>query len=181
MKALLFHSLRDMRLEEIPDPVVQPGWVITKVKVVQPSVTEAIRARGGASFGTDLVKKMLEERVPLQLYGHEFSGEVVQIGEGVESCKVGDHVAGKALISCHNCTLCRSGYHHRCKNGPTIGREFQGAFAEFIALPSEALIKLPDGMPYSDGACLQPLSSCIPTVADAGIEPGDVYVSWGRV
>jgi threonine dehydrogenase-like Zn-dependent dehydrogenase len=148
--------------------------------VVQPSVTETIRVRGGDTFGTDAVKKILSERAPAQLCGHEFCGEVVEVGEGVTSIRAGDRVVGCPHIPCYECSFCRSGRHDKCRKGPTVGRELPGAFCEYLALPEEALVAIPNVISDNEAACLQPLSSCVPTIADAGIEAGDSIAIMGQ-
>lgn len=180
IKAWRFYALGDMRLDEIPYPDPKPGWVTLKVKVVQPSVTEAVRARGGPTLDSDLIRKMIEEKAPVQLLGHEFSAEVVELGEGVTSLKVNDRVTARSRIPCHQCALCKAGFEDRCRKGPSIGRHMPGAFAEYVAVPAEALTVLPPAVSDSEGACMQSLGSSMADVADTGILPGDTVVVLGQ-
>jgi threonine dehydrogenase-like Zn-dependent dehydrogenase len=181
MKAWRFYALGDMRLDELPYPGnPKPGWVTMKVKVVQPSVTEAIRARGGPTMDADLIKKRIEEEAPVQLLGHEFTAEVVELGKGVVSVKVGDRVAARSKIPCYQCALCKAGLHDRCRKGPSIGRHMPGAFAEYLTVPAEALTVLPPAVSDSEGACMQSLGSSMADVADTDIQPGDTVVVLGQ-
>jgi len=181
MKAWRFYALGDMRLDEISHPGnPKPGWVTLKIKVVQPSVTEAIRARGGSTLDSDLIRKMIEKYAPVQLLGHEFTGEVVELGEGVTSLNIGDRVAARSKIPCHQCMMCKTGFPDRCRKGPSVGRSMPGAFAEFLALPAEILTVLPPAVSDSEGACMQSLGSSIADVVDADIQPGDTIVLLGQ-
>ncbi len=181
MKAWRFYALGEMRLDEVPYPTPKPGWVTLKVKVVQPSVTEAIRARGGPTVDADLIKRRIEKEAPVQLLGHEFCAEVVELGEGVTSLSVGDRVAAvKSKTPCKQCALCKTGQQDRCKSGPSIGRHMPGAFAEYISVPFEPLVKLPQNISDNEGACIQSLSSSMATVADTNIKVGDTVVILGQ-
>ena len=72
MKAWRFYNFGDMRLEDISIPKVRPGWVLAKVLTLQPSITEVQASRGIRIGGIEKVEKVLKERAPLQLFGHEF-------------------------------------------------------------------------------------------------------------
>lgn len=180
MKAWRFYALNEMRLDDIPRPTPKPGWVILKTRVVQPSVTEAIRAKGGHTAGSDYIRRAIEERAPVQLLGHEFCAEVVELGDGVTSLKVGDRVSARSRIPCHQCELCRAGFEDRCRKGPVIGQQIPGALSEYLALPAEALAVLPSSVSDCEGACMQPLAGCVADVADSGIRPGDTVVITGQ-
>jgi threonine dehydrogenase-like Zn-dependent dehydrogenase len=86
------HGYGDMRLDEVPDPVVKPGWVKVRIRVAQPSITEALLFRGAKTYLHGKVAELLA-RGPAQLFGHEFSAVVAETGEGVQSLAPGDRVA----------------------------------------------------------------------------------------
>lgn len=180
MKAWRWYDFGDMRLDEIPVPELKPGWVIAKTKVVQPSVTEAIRALGLPTLGVKTIRKLIAERAPIQLFGHEFCAEVVEVGDGVKGLKAGDRVAASSYVPCQECPLCLTGQQHRCRRGPVIGRHLPGAFAEYLALPAETLVKIPQGVDDHEGAIVQPLSGAVTAVATAKIEMGDTVAVFGQ-
>lgn len=180
MKAWRFYALGDMRLDEVPEPEVRPRWVKLQTRVVQPSVTEAVRARGGATSGVEYIKKVIQESAPVQLLGHEFCAEIVEVGEGVTGFEVGDRVSGRPSLPCGRCEQCGAGFPERCRRGPSIGREIQGAFCERFVVPTDLLVKLPDSVSDAEGACMQPLGSAIAEVADADIQVGDTVVVMGQ-
>src|SRR5512136_459450 len=142
MRAWRFHGTNDMRLDEVPDPEVQPGGLLVKVTVTQPSVTEVIRARGEETLESDYIRKAIAERAPVQLLGHEFAGEVVEVGEGVTGYQTGDRVAsGRSRLPCYRCELCLSGLSDYCRKGPSVGRQLPGCFAEYVSLPAEVFVR----------------------------------------
>ena len=91
MKAWRIYDINDMRLDEMPVPEIKSGWILVKVRVVQPSVTEVQWSRGISVTGAD-VAKILREKAPLQMFGHEFCGTVIEISDGITHVKVGDRV-----------------------------------------------------------------------------------------
>jgi threonine dehydrogenase-like Zn-dependent dehydrogenase len=148
MKAWVTYGYDDLRLEDIVEPAPQDGWAVVKVRVVQPAITEVQLLKGERTSGSDLVAQKLKEG-PQQLFGHEFSGEIVALAEADRGAfAVGDRVT--ALHSRHG----------------TIGRHFPGCFAELAAIPVDALVKVPDALDDWSAAALQPLSSCVRMIDD---------------
>lgn len=103
------------------------------------------------------------------VFGHEFSGEIVKIGERVSNYKIGDRVAGETHIPCMNCEMCRTGYMHICEDMKIIGVQETGAFADYIPVDKNCLWKLKDEFDYKVGAVLEPMG-----VAVHGVLSGDV-------
>jgi threonine dehydrogenase-like Zn-dependent dehydrogenase len=170
-----------MWLDEVPDPKVQPGGVVVEVTVTQPSVTEVIRARGEETLGADYVRQAIAERAPVQLLGHEFAGQVVEVGEGVAMLRVGDRVAsGRSRVPCYKCELCLPGQSDYCRKGPSVGRQIPGCFAEYVSAPAEIFVRLPDQVTDNEGACIQALTGCVDAVHTAEIEMGDTIAVFGQ-
>jgi threonine dehydrogenase-like Zn-dependent dehydrogenase len=182
MKAWVHYGFNDMRLEEIPDPKIEPKHVIVKVKVVQPSITEVLLSRGLPTFPkvVDAVKQRFSQKTPAQLFGHEFCGEIVEVGDDVTSLKKGDRVTAKASIPCHRCFQCRSGREHFCSDFKLLGFDMPGALAEYALIPEEILFKLPDAISDSEGATMQPLAECVTAVVTVGLNHGDTLVVLGQ-
>lgn len=182
MKAWVHYGFSDMRLEEIPYPRLQHGWVILRVRVVQPSITEALLSQGLGTLNTLVksVEKRMKQKPPVQLFGHELAGEVVEVGEGVDALRKGDRVTADAHLACHKCHYCKIGARERCLNHEVVGFDIPGAFAEYVALPAEILFKLPDTVSNSEGACIQPLSECVAAVGSARVNTGDTVVIIGQ-
>ncbi len=180
MRAWRFYDFNDMRLDEIPDPVAGPGEVLLKVRVVEPSVTEAIVFSGRETEGSERVRRRMATG-PAQLFGHEYSAEVVALGPGVERLAVGDRVADRALLPCMECGLCRSGRDDDCRRGPVTGSDFPGCLAELAAMPESALVPVRhDHVSDYDIAAMQPAAECLAAVASARVESGDTVAVIGQ-
>jgi threonine dehydrogenase-like Zn-dependent dehydrogenase len=180
MKAWRFYNFNDMRLDEIPVPVSRPEHVVVRVLCVQPSVTEAQLARGIRTLAYERIKRRLKTEAPLQLFGHEFCAEVVEVGEGVSRFKAGDRVAARAKLPCGQCPLCLSQQSTLCRKGPVIGFDLPGCFSEFALLPEIALIRIDERISNSEAACLQSLSDSVAAVETAEIQIGDSVAIFGQ-
>lgn len=180
MKAWRFYDFSDLRLDEVVAPQCEPGHVIAKVLCVQPSVTEAQLARGIRTLAYERIKTRLETEAPVQLFGHEFCAEVVEVGEGVSKVKVGDRVAARAKLPCGQCPLCRSGRSSLCRKGPVIGFDLPGCFSELALLPEIALVKVDDRVSHSEAAGLQSLSDSVAAVQTADVQIGDSVAILGQ-
>ncbi|MEM2506395.1 MAG: alcohol dehydrogenase catalytic domain-containing protein, partial [Nitrososphaeria archaeon] len=127
MKAAVFYEPLKLKVEDVPKPVVGANEVLVKVKAA-------------AICGTDLriyrgTKKIKTPRI----IGHEFAGEIVELGENVEGFTVGDRVTVYPVIACGKCYACMMGRPNICVNRPTIGYEYDGGFAEYVKIPEEAV------------------------------------------
>ena len=147
--------------ENLPIPSVGPRDVL-------------VRVRATAICGTDshimAWTPYAQQRVPTPMvFGHEFSGDVVQVGSEVTEVKVGDRVAGETHIPCNHCRMCLSNKRHICENMKIIGVHVPGAFAEYISFPADDAFKLAPDFPYETGAILEPMG-----VAVHGVDCGDV-------
>jgi len=178
MKAWRVYGVGDMRLDEIPLPIVRPGWVLVKTRMVQPSITECQALQGVSHFD---LEKLVKEKGPLQMFGHEFCAEVIEVGEGVRNLKIGDRVFRiRTAAACHECALCRAGYEERCRNGPSVGFTIPGLLSEYASLPADNLTSVPDSITDSEAAAMQPLASSVDFIVPAKIEPGDTVVVLGQ-
>jgi threonine dehydrogenase-like Zn-dependent dehydrogenase len=180
MRAWRFYGFNDLRLDDIPQPVCRPGHVIVEPLYVQPSVTEAQLAFGIRTLAFEKIKRRLETEAPVQLFGHEFSARIVEVGQGVRDYSPGDRVAARAKLPCGDCSLCRTERSHLCRRGPIIGFQLPGCFSERAILPENALVKLDDRISDSEGACLQSLSDSVASVETAEIGIGDSIVVFGQ-
>lgn len=103
MKAAVLHANDDLRVEEIPDTRVNEGEVLVKVKATGICGSDIPRVLNNGAHNYPIV------------LGHEFSGEVVEIGSNVKSIKIGDRVAGAPLLPCFKCEDCQKGNYSQCK------------------------------------------------------------------
>ena len=180
VRAWIVHGFGDMRLEQVPDPTaVPPGWVKVQVRVVQPSITECLLFRGLPTYQLEFVKQKLAHG-PAQLFGHEFSAQIVEVGDGVGDSAPGHRVASRSVSACRKCWLCGQGHFDECQKGPITGFQLPGAFAELALVPAETLVPVPTQVSDSEGAAIQALSEAVAGVAAAGIRPGCVCVVIGQ-
>lgn len=180
MKAWVMHGFDDMRLEEVPKPVLREGWVLVRLEVFQPSVTEVMRFKGVGVEGLDKVKRALEERGPSQLLGHEFCGRVVETSSSVATVRVGDRVSLAAAHGpCGLCQPCRQGRVSECKNKLWIGMDYPGCFAEYVAVPEVMVKRVLPTLSANEAACLQPLATVVSAVDRARISIGDTVAVLG--
>jgi len=179
MKAWRIYDINDMRLDDIPMPEIKSGWVLVKVRVVQPSVTEVQWSRGISVTGAD-IGEILREKAPLQMFGHEFCGSVIEISDGISHVKVGDRVTYWRRASCHKCALCLAGYEELCHKGPILGVDIPGCFAEYVLLPAESITSIPEFISDNEATAIQPLVGAVADVYATGIEMGDTVVVLGQ-
>jgi L-iditol 2-dehydrogenase len=134
----------DIRYEDYPDPALAPGHLMVKVKASGVCGSDVPRVlRNGAHF------------YPIVL-GHEFSGEVVGIGEGAEGFAPGDRVTGAPLLPCMECEDCRKGNYSLCGRYSFIGSRVQGSFAELISIPARNAVKFGEGVSFEHAAFFEP-------------------------
>jgi threonine dehydrogenase-like Zn-dependent dehydrogenase len=176
MKAWRVYGIGDMRLDEVPKPEIKAGWVLVKVKTVQVSVTEVSHFWGYSGN----LKSLLEQETPRQLFGHELCGEVVEVGEGVNSVKLGDRVVVCGHEPCRKCALCLSGNENLCVKGPKLGVDIPGGLAEYVLLPSGSVTSIPDTLSNSEGAAMQPFTGSMGAVNLTGVDMGDTVVVLGQ-
>ena len=109
---------------------------------------------------------------PPVVLGHEYSGEIVEVGEGVTDLQVGDHVTVDPNIYCGKCEHCRNGKKQLCESMEAIGVTRDGGFAEYSRIPASQAFKLDPAVPYEAAAMAEPLACCLHGIDLAGIKPG---------
>lgn len=144
MKAGVVHAQRDIRFEEIQTPVPAAGQVLIKVKYTGICGSDVPRVNGTACHFFPNV------------LGHEFSGTVAGIGEGVTSLKEGDRVAGVPLVPCMKCADCQRGDYSLCRHYSFIGSRQFGSFAEYVVVPERNAVKFGDEVSFEQGAFFEP-------------------------
>lgn len=108
------------------------------------------------------------------ILGHELAGEVVEVGKQVSNIAVGDRVAVEPGVTCGQCDYCKSGRYNLCPDVVFLATPpVNGAWAEYIVMPSDYLFKLPDSMSYEEGAMLEPLSVGFHAMMRGKVQPFD--------
>lgn len=144
MKAAVLYGQQDLRVEEIDLPALSNDEVLVQVKYTGICGSDIPRVLGNAAHYYPIV------------LGHEFSGEVVEIGPEVERIAIGDRIAGAPLLPCHQCPDCMRGNYALCNYYSFIGSRAQGAWAEYVKLPARNAVLLPEGVTYEQGAFYEP-------------------------
>ncbi len=115
-------------------------------------------------------------RPPLVI-GHEFVGNIVELGPGVENYRVGDRVSAEGHITCGMCRNCRAGRRHLCTHTKGIGVNRNGAFAEYITVPASNLWLIPDEIPSEIAACFDPLGNATHCALSFAVVGEDVLIT----
>lgn len=156
MKAGILYGNEDIRYADMETPKPGKDEVLVKVKMTGICGSDVPRVlHNGAHF------------FPIVL-GHEFSGVVTELGEGVTEFKIGDKVSGAPLVPCMRCEDCQNGNYSLCKHYTFIGSRIQGSFAEYVVLPKQNAIKFDQSLSFEQGAFFEPC-----TVALHGLKCND--------
>ena len=127
-----------------------PGLKLTQVKKPEVGHNDVmIRIRKTAICGTDMHiwnwDEWARNTIPVPMHvGHEYVGEIVDMGQEVRGFAIGDRVSGEGHITCGFCRNCRAGRRHLCRNTVGVGVNRAGAFAEYLAIPAVNAFKIPD-------------------------------------
>ena len=144
MKAGVVHAPFDIRCEEIEKPSPKAGEILIQVKYTGICGSDIPRVNGTASHFYPNV------------LGHEFSGVVAELGEGVTEFAVGDRVSGIPLLPCMECEDCQRGNYSLCKHYKFIGSSRFGSFAEYVAVPATNAVKFNSGVAFQHAAFFEP-------------------------
>ncbi len=167
MHAVVFQSVENISLEQVPDPVCAPDEVVVQVK------------RTGIC-GTDLhiYRNEYMSNFPV-IAGHEFGGTIVEVGKAVADLSVGDRVAADPNLYCGHCYFCRNQQANHCLNWQGVGITRPGAFAEYVAVPARACYRLPDSLNDAQAAMIEPLSCVIHALNRLRVYSGDEVLIFG--
>jgi 2-desacetyl-2-hydroxyethyl bacteriochlorophyllide A dehydrogenase len=170
MKAAVLRGPRQIAIEEVPYPRLEPGGVIIKV-------------RACGICGSDLHLYRHGTPDPMRM-GHEFSGDVVEVGTNIKGVAVGDRVAAMCGEGCGHCFWCRQGQWLKCLDMKLLGYGgAAGAYAEYVSVPhlemGKYAARLPESLTYEAGATAEPLSVALYAVDRSHPKPGDTIVVIG--
>lgn len=160
---------KGLALKRVEIPAVHHGEV--KIKIHKTSIC-----------GTDLHiynwDAWSEQHIkPPMTIGHEFVGEIVELGEGVTGFRVGDIVSGEGHIVCGYCRNCRAGRRHLCRNAEGIGVDRNGAFAEYLVIPSANVVVVEPGIPEDLCSSFDPLGNAVHTALTYDLVGEDVLIT----
>ena len=160
-----------LEVRDISEPTVREGNVIVRV--------EAAGLCGhDVAIMTGLLRRGVDREVVL---GHEISGRVADVGQGVSGLSVGDSVVASLTAFCGKCDRCVAGLDYRCRVGRGVGHGVNGGFAEYVRLPAQSVTRIPDGIDLIGASLLAcPIGVCVRAIQSVGgIEPGEVALVTG--
>ena len=156
-------------LDDVPEPKVGPNDVLIEIAKT-------------AICGTDMhIYKWdawAQKTIPVPMaVGHEYSGEVVEVGSEVQGFKPGDRVSGEGHITCGYCRNCRAGRRHLCRNTLGVGVNRQGSFADYVVIPAFNAFKLPAAIDDEIASILDPLGNAVHTALAFDVVGEDVLIT----
>jgi 2-desacetyl-2-hydroxyethyl bacteriochlorophyllide A dehydrogenase len=168
VRAAVLTGLHQVELQERPDPVARPGWVVVRVESMSICGTDAHQYDGRIDTPFP--------RVP----GHDFSGVVESLGDGVDAGWEGVPVAVKPSLPCGDCPECNTDKPFDCQRKKLIGLWSDGCMTERIAVPVVNLIPRPDGVEAWQASLLEPIAVGLNTVDRLQIKLGETVVVLGQ-
>jgi NADPH2:quinone reductase len=168
VRAAVWEKPRNLKVEDRPDPAPGPEEIVVRVGAC-------------GMCGTDV--HIAEGEFPPTPYpivpGHEFAGEVVEVGSEVQDVAVGAHVAVDPSLFCGHCDYCRVQRGNLCRNWNAIGDTVDGAFAELVKAPARNAYELPEGTSMRAGALVEPLACAVHGARRLEVGTGDSVLITG--
>jgi propanol-preferring alcohol dehydrogenase len=170
MKAVRLVEIgQPLQLQEIPMPAVAPHDVLVRIKAAGICHSDVHYRDGVSPVGP----------LPITL-GHEIAGVVERVGGQVTSVRAGDRVCLHYLVTCGDCECCASGTEQFCATGQMLGKHRDGGFAEYIAVPARNAVRLPDEIPFEQGAVLMCSSATsLHALRKAQLQAGETVAIFG--
>jgi len=168
MRVAMYYNNRDVRLEEMPKPEIGPGELLVKVMA-------------SGICGSDVMEWYRIKSAP-RVLGHEITGEIVELGEGVKRYKVGDRVFVSHHVPCNTCHYCLNGHHTACETLHTTNYD-PGGFAEYLRVPrinvDRGVFLLPDEVSFEEGVFIEPLACVVRGQRVARLQPSQTVLVLG--
>ncbi|MFK4638071.1 2,3-butanediol dehydrogenase [Paenarthrobacter histidinolovorans] len=180
MKAARFHGRNDIRIDDVPEPEVRPGTVKIQVAWCGICGTDLHEYLEGPIFvpAPGHPHPLSGEEAPVTM-GHEFSGTIVEVGDGVQALAVGDNVVVEPYFVCDECPPCKAGNYHLCTKMGFIGLSGGGGGLGGMVVVDTRWVHKVGNIPLDQAALIEPLSVAHHAVARSGAKPGDVALVGG--
>jgi (R,R)-butanediol dehydrogenase/meso-butanediol dehydrogenase/diacetyl reductase len=166
MKAAVYEGSHDIRVKDVPNPEMDPTDVLVEPKYV-------------GICGTDLSAWEYGMYESGLIMGHEFSGEIVDVGKDVTDWKIGDRIVPNSLLPCGICSFCKAKKFSVCDDMQMVGISMNGGLAEQVVLPQKMLHRLPDALDFKKGAFVEPLSIAVRGFNRIDFKPGNSVLVLG--
>lgn len=180
MKAARWYQARDIRVEEIKEPSPSAGQVKIKVAWTGICGSDLHEYVAGPIFvPVDAPHPVSHEKAPIVM-GHEFSGEVVEVGPDVKKVRPGDRVVVEPILSCGKCDACLHGKYNLCDSLGFHGLSGGGGgFSEFTVVGERWVHKMPEGLSFEQGALVEPAAVALHAVRLSSLKPGGTAAVFG--
>lgn len=167
MKAVQMFNVGDLKVTEVEKPKPEADEVLLKVMAV-------------GVCGSDIprINKTGSHVLPI-IPGHEFAGEIVEIGDEVTGWEISDKATVAPILPCFECEWCKKGHYSLCDNYKYYGSRNNGAFAEYLAVKARNLVKLDKKTPYDWGATIDPAANAIHAFLNGNITKDDTLAVFG--
>ncbi|MBK9925032.1 MAG: galactitol-1-phosphate 5-dehydrogenase [Anaerolineales bacterium] len=166
MKAVVLENQKVITYKDVPTPEPGPGHVRLKIKAI-------------SICGSDIKRYVDGHRMYPLILGHENSGIIDRVGDGVSKEYVGKHAAIIPLVPCFECEECKRGYYSACHSYSFIGSRQSGGFAEYVDLPEKNVFILPDELPFEHAALIEPSTVARHMLALGDFKSGQTAVVLG--
>ncbi len=167
MKAMVLHGINDFRLETVKEPVLGEGEVLVAVKAAGICGSDIPRVFRTGTYSFPLIP------------GHEFSGIVVKVRDAENAGWLGQRVGIFPLMPCRTCPLCQKKQFEMCRNYSYLGSRRDGGFAEYVSVPAQNLISLPDEVSFEEAAMLEPMAVAVHAMRGMKLTPFDTVAVCG--
>lgn len=173
MKAAVYYASGDVRVEERDIPTPAAGEVLLKVLRSGMCGTDASEYKSGPKIFPTETKHPVSGHLGPMILGHEFIGEIVGEVPSESAFSTGDIVASGAGISCGECGRCKEMRTNLCDKYVTLGLNRDGGMAEYVAVPTSTLVKIPNGLNLDAAGIAQPLAVGLHAARRSGVRNGD--------
>nr|MBC7244801.1 alcohol dehydrogenase catalytic domain-containing protein [Chloroflexota bacterium] len=176
MMAAMYYGKGDIRVERVPKPVPVAGEVLMRVRYCGICGSDSRSYQRGSPPGNFPIPRVL---------GHEFAGQVAEVGSGVRGLQPGDRVTVAPATACGHCFYCQRGSPTLCVNMLDFGTTQNGAQAEYVLIPAElvaqgGVVPIPAGMSYEKAALIEPVGTCLRGLRTHGrLQKGETVVIIG--
>jgi 2-desacetyl-2-hydroxyethyl bacteriochlorophyllide A dehydrogenase len=165
VKAVLIERPHEVAYVDLDRPVAGPGEVVVRSRVAGVCRTDLEMLHGGLTDPRWV-------RFPL-VPGHEWSGTIFELGDGVDDLEVGDRVVCEGMIPCTRCARCKEGETQLCLNYDQIGFTRGGGYGEYVLVPRHVIHRLPDSVSFTTGVLVEPAACVLRGVERSRLRPGD--------
>lgn len=179
MRAAVWYGRNDIKVQSVSAPKPSSGEVKVRIKSCGVCGSDVHEYYEGPFLIPVRPHPLTGRSLGPVILGHEIAGEVVEIGEGVQSVGIGDQVVVNPLIYCGNCHYCRKGQYIMCTSLGTYGFAADGGFAEYAVFPARSVFKIPPNLSSEEAAFAEPAAVAVHAVRRAELQLGDTVAVIG--